>query len=439
MKKPDPIFGFMLIYLGLIVVSIFANHILFSEVFVSLSSSLNLSCAIALSSLTQIDGNVFSDQVPVSYHLFSLIISQISGIIILSWLLWLYWKLFGNINEKEAGLRKAFKLTILITLISESLLFLFFLYGIPSELTDSGFQNTIIAALSLAINSFTNAGFSHLGQYFKPEILEQNFILQIGIVAGSVLGSLGIFVIYELLSPIKLRERLNDSTIDWSFITKVSVYGTIIILILFSCIFFFIESNNYLEEKNLLDSIIASIYEITSTRGFGFNLAENVEFKFTSALKSLVSIVGAGPFSTGGGLTLLSLMWIYSLLWKNHEKSSPRLPPTGEAGQAGMHFRLTISLAKNLIIYSMITFSIPTLILFVIDSESTVYNSLMNQLELYTTNRFTIKASTDWIISLIRDFTIVAGRIGFVMACFITLRQRKSGYENSNAVLYKFN
>ena len=435
MKKPDPFYGFLLIYLGLIVVSFLAYQLIFTEAFVSSSSPLNLSYAIALSSLTQINGSSFSNQLPASYQLFSLIISQISGIIILSWLLWFYWKLFGNKNEKEAGLRKAFKLTILITLIAESFLFLFFLYGIPTELTDSGFQNKLIAALSLAINSFTNAGYSHSTMYFNLDVLGQNFILQIGIVGGSVLGSLGIFVIYELLSPKKLRERLSDHSIDWSFITKVSVYGTILILILFSCIFFFIESNNYLEEKNLMESIIASIYEISRARGFGLYLADNVEYKFTSVLKILVSIFGAGPFSTGGGLTLLSLIWFYSLLWKNpayrtgrHDKSLPRRPPASETGQAGMHFKIANSLAKNLIIYSLITFCIPTLLLFVIDSESTVYSSLMSQLELYSTNLFMIKPSTDWMTGLIKGFTIIAGRIGFMVACFITLRKHKSGF-----------
>ena len=412
MKKPDPIFGFLLIYFGLIIVSFLGYQIIFDEAIVSSSSFLNLNYAVALSSLIHIDGIAFNENLPVSYLFFSLFISQISGITILSYLLWFYWKLFGTEIEKEAGLRKAFKLTILISFISESLFFLFFLYSIPIELVDSNFQKKLFAALSLAINSFNNAGFPLSSQFFTHGFLEKYYVLQIGIAGGSILGSLGIFVIYELFSPKKLRERLNDSTIDWSFVTKISVYGVILILILFSCILFFIESDNYLKEKNLMESIIASIYEITSARGFGFFLVENVENKFTSAVKLFVSTVGSGPFSTGGGLTLLSLVWVYSLLWKNHEKS--------------MHLLIANSVVKNLIIYSLIAFSIPTLLLFVIDSESTVSNLFINQLQLFNANRLLVTSSSNWYIDLIKSFTIMAGRIGFIVACFITLKQQKN-------------
>ena len=424
-----------MIFSGLIAVSFMANQFFFPasptgvhEVFASSNSALNLSCAVALSSLTHIDGSIFNNNLPMSYLVFSLVISQISGIAILSWLLWFYWKLFGNKKEKEyarlparQGIRKAIRLTVVISLLIESLLFLFFMYSIPVEITDYSLQKKLIAALSLAINSFNNAGFPLWQQVLDHGFLEQNFVLQIGIIGGTVLGSLGIFVIYELLSPIKLRERLNDYTIDWSFITKVSVYGTIFILILFSCIFYFIESNAYLKEKNIIESVIASIYEITSARGFGFYLADNVQYNFTSAIKLFVATVGAGPFSTGGGLTLFSLVWMYSLVWKLRGISLPRR-------QAGMDFIIANSIAKNLIIYSLVAFSIPTFLLFIIDSESTAYNSFMSQLELFTTNRMVLKASSDLTVDLIKSFTVIAGRIGFVIACFITLRQYKSDF-----------
>lgn len=412
MKELDPIVGFLLIYLGLIAVSFLGYQIIFTEVIASPNSISNLNYAVALSSLIHIDGSVFNENLPASYLYFSLIISQISGITILSYLLWYYWKLFGSENEKEAGLRKAFKLTILISFISELLLFVFFLYSISTELVDSSFQKQIIAALSMSINSFNNAGFPQWSQFFHHGFLGQNFILQIGIAGGSVLGSLGIFVIYELFSPMKLRERLNDSTIDWSFITKVSVYGTILILFLFSCILFFTESNDLLMENNLMESIIASIYEITSTRGFGYYLTGNAEIGFNSILKLLVSAIGSGPFSTGGGLTLLSLVWVYTLLWNNHANS--------------LHFRIANSIAKNLIIYSLIAFSFPTILLFILDTESTVFNLFINQLELFNANRLMIISSSNWYIDLIKSSTIIAGRIGFVVACFITLRKYKT-------------
>ena len=192
-----------MIYFGLIVISFSVYSILYSEAFVSLSTSSNFSYSIALSSLTQINGDAFHPGLSGAFLLFSLIITQISGIALLSYLLWFYWKLFGDRGEKRYSIIRAFKLTILISFISELILFLFFLYAIPVELTDFSIQKKSLAALSLSINSFNNAGFTHIYQFFDQGVLEQNFILQIGILGGSIIGSLGIFVIYELFSPLK--------------------------------------------------------------------------------------------------------------------------------------------------------------------------------------------------------------------------------------------
>ncbi|MCK5701480.1 MAG: hypothetical protein KAI29_10015, partial [Cyclobacteriaceae bacterium] len=120
----------------------------------------------------------------------------------------------------------------------------------------------------------------------------------------------------------------------------------------------------------------------------------------------------------------------YSLLWKN--PAYPASPAGGRTGRhekpksshAGMHLQLADSIAKNLIIYSLAAFSIPTLLLIIINSESTAYDTFISQLELFTTNRMSIKASSDLTVDLIKSFTDIAGRIGFIIVCFITLRQQ---------------
>jgi trk system potassium uptake protein TrkH len=406
MRKLSPFFSFLLIFLGLIFLNFSLNQLIFSDVLGSLP---RFSTAIAPAALTQINGPFINQDLPLSYLVLLLIITQLSGIVFLSYLLWFYRKLFGSTEDDRFGLRDAFKLTIIISLISETLLFLFFVYSIPAELADFSLLKRIIFALSLAINSFNNAGVSHL---FTPEILEQNYILQIGLIGGSTLGSLGIFVMYELFSPIKLRERLNDTSIDWSFITKVSVFGTASILIIASIAFYFLELNNFLGDKNLMEAVIASFYEISSARGFGFYLADQVELKFTTVLKILVSFFGSGPFSTGGGISLLGLVWLFSLIWKRNTKSA--------------HIVISKSIVIYFLYYTLITFGIFTFLLILFDSESTIYALLIGQLELFTSNHITLPSSSNGPVDLIRGATLFAGRIGFIAACFLTLKQQKT-------------
>ena len=100
---------------------------------------------------------------PLLFHILSLFIIQTSGLFLLTILLWSFWQLFGETHEKVFNIYKAFRLTVLVTLICESALFLFFLYTIPVEITGNSMAQKIVAALSLAIHSFNNAGFSHAG------------------------------------------------------------------------------------------------------------------------------------------------------------------------------------------------------------------------------------------------------------------------------------
>lgn len=406
MKRPPTFYGFLGIYFGLIFFSFLANQIYFQEI-TSTSSAFNYS--VALASLTQINGDIVNSNISTSFSLYSILISQLAGIIFLSYLLWLYRNLFGSQTEKKLNFGSALRLTILITFLSEIVLFIFFLYAIPIELTDLSFQKKVIAAISLAVGSFTNSGFSTLAYYFKSEVISQNFVLQIGIIAGAFLGNLGIFVVYELLSPIKLRERLANPDIDWSFITKISVYGGILILALGSGIFYVIESNGFLSDKNIIESVIASIYEISSARAFGNSLSETIDSPGSNALKLFISAIGSGPFSTGGGLTLLSLYWIFSLVTTKDQKS--------------IHSKISNSVFKYLLIYSIIIFCLPTIYMIVLKYQSNTVDLLLDQANLFVSNHSIVDSDSDWSVILAKSITNISGRVGFILVCFITLKQ----------------
>ncbi len=408
----NPFYGFLCTYFGLIILCFLAHLYFSSEIFISANSSLSFLSASDLGSLTHIDTNIFKDDLPQSYIVFSFIISQSVGIAILSILLWFYWQLFGSKQDKKNGITKAIKLTIIISLSIESLLFLFFLYIIPAEIVDNNIQKKMLTAISLSINSFNNAGFPFLKQLIPNEFYDRNYIFQLGIVGGAVLGNLGIFAIYELFSPLKLRERLNDHTVDWSPITKISVFGTAIFLAVFSAIHFFSRYGGNLSDINIMESTIASIYNVSSLRGFGYYLNENSRVESSVILNLLASMFGSGPFSTGGGLTTLSLIWAFSLPWKNNNNFS--------------QITIVNSIAKNLLIYCLIAFTIPTILLIVLDSDTSTFNLIINQFWLFFNNHLSIaSSSSSWAVDIIKSITIMAGRISFVVACFITFQQRK--------------
>jgi len=404
----NPFYGFLGTYFGLIILSLLVNLYFDSDIFISTNPSLSFLSASSLGSLTHLNGEIFNNYLPQSFILFSLFITQGTGIAILSILLWFYWQLFGNNQEKKYNIKRAVRLTIIISVLVESFLFIFFLYIIPTEIVENNLQKKILTTISLSINSFNNAGFPFIRQLIPYEFYLKNYILQLGIIGGAALGNLGIFVINELFSPLKLRERLNDHTVDWSIITKISVYGAAIILSLFSLIHFFQNYGNPLNEINIMESIITSIYNVASFRGFGFYLQENSNIEDSLVINLFVVIFGSGPFSTGGGLTLLCLLWMFTVLWKNNNISQIAT------------FNL---IAKNLIIYNTITFSTLTIMLLIAESGALSSKLILNQCWLFFNNNLLISPST-WQAELIKSFTIIAGRISFIVACFMTLKQQ---------------
>lgn len=405
MKKPDPIIGFLMVYFGILGICLLVNKLVFHPYFVDSENSLFL-ISVAQCSLVNAQG--FNKPISLSFTIFALGITQLMGILLLSYSLYFYRRLYAA-AVTHFTIRSAFIETVKVSLLAELILFLFFYYAIPIELTENDLVKKLILTLGLAINSFNNAGIWYFTGLFDPEIINTSFILQLGIIAGITAGSLGIFVVDELASPINLRKRLENPLIDWSLITKISVYGTIVLLLFFSGIYYLTESNNFLARKNLTESVIASLYEISSSRGFGYSVSEHAEYVASSNVKLFASIVASGPFSTGGGLTLLSLLWFGSFFTKNLSRS--------------WDMSVSIKLAKNLFIYILVCFSLLSFLVWFIAPIAQKQTVLWDQWEIFNTRNISIQTSSRWFIDLLKSFTLIAGRISFVIISFLTLRK----------------
>ena len=404
MKKPVSIFGFLMIYIGLIVLYHLSINLIFYFEFTSLSASILHS--IARVSLVGIGGNSHSSS-PFFIH-FSLVITQLSGLLWLTTLLWIYWKLLDKGKKKST--KDALLLTIKVSLICEAGLLIFFLYSVPIELVEHSFQQKILVALNLSITSFNNAGLSDISQLMLQDSIQSSFILQLGIIGGSTLGNLGIFVIDELFAPRNLRKRLANAETDWSLITKISIFVFAAVLFISSGLFFFYEQNNALESKNLIESIITSVYEVSTSRGFGYSITNGVN-QLSELILLLTRMVAAGPFSTGGGLTLITILWVYSFLSKR---------------EASNELIQVNHIAKNLIVYGIIAFGIFTSMRYATDESAKYPGILYDQWMLFSTNTYNSNQESSWLVDMAKGLTIISGRLGFVVACYLTLRKKEN-------------
>ena len=403
MKRLESLTGFAFIYLSLIILIFLINNFLFSDGF-TVSSSGILVISVGQASLTNFNYVSLNNSIYGIYIIWNILVTQLAGLIILTYALWLYRRCVYA-SDGERSLKRAFILTLKISLIAELLLLTFFFYALPIQLANESFINKTLAALSLAIGAFNNAGFLLSEKLLISEAIQSSFVIQIGIIAGSTAGHLGIFVIDELLSPRNLKVRLKNPNIDWSLITKVNVFGTAVILIVFSGIFYILESGSILQDKNIVESIIASAFEITSYRGLG----ETLFVSNYSTLKYITSIFGSGPFSTGGGFTMIFFLWLYAAI--SGKKLSTELD---------IFYRI----GKNLLVYTLISFGVLAILFLLFHNSSPAELGLL--WSVFTTNRLPNSGANLWSSDILLSLTNALGRIGFIVACFLALKNLRN-------------
>ncbi len=381
----------VLVYLLIILISAAGNYLFHHNSGNNLSPGAVFVSSIAPSTLTH--GVLANNSIPsISNILFVILILQLTGLLFNTTLFWLCRQIFGDTSEEKSSFRDAFITTFWITLICQSLLIVFFLYSIPVSEVPEG--RKIWAVIALSAGSFHLAGIPFYNSFFSNTFLGQNFIVQLGITGGITLGSMGIYVLHELFSIRRLRQRLADTSIDWSFITKVSVFIGGVVIAISSLLFWLMEKDQLLSGKNITESAIAAVYEVSAARGFGVSIFDEGK---TEPLTSFVSMALAGPFSNGGGLTLLILVALV-FVYKSGRKSM-------ELRQMGRFFRMLIIISGiSLMVYSV----------------GLLFGSLSfpQIIPTFTGNSVSISAEISWSSAVWLSWLMVTGKTEFILAGF---------------------
>lgn len=401
MSKARGFLLFLLAYLLFTVAVFFVNYTYFSDHFADKSAN-----GIWLFSVCQVTLTHFSFEAAgdasVLFMLFSILTSQASGLTFYTVLLWLFHQLFTDRKKAPFSLKKALCTTLLVSAICETALFAFFFYGIPGELTGGDMLQKLLASLTLAVNSFNNAGFSLEPLFFQSGVVQNNFMIQIGIIGGALLGGLGIFVLIDMFSPVRLRQRLHNPAIDWNFMTKLSLYGGVVMLAGF-LIQFLLTQKSILSDKNILESMAIGLTEATAARGFGMHISGATETGLSSISYYILAFTGSGPFTTAGGTSLLGLLFIYGIFKK---KSS--LPGNIHTGYL---------ITRNWIIVTLESLPILWLLNYTFSLAIT-----SNELhDIYLTNNMAGGSAENFSSLAIKTLTNITGRLSFILACFMTL------------------
>ena len=206
----------------------------------------------------------------------------------------------GKILELDSWkqIRRILLFIVSVTFISEFIGTLF----IYSALNNSHYGPTAWFIASFhAISSFCSAGITLLDGGMSG--YSDSIIMIIVTMALIFIGELG-FVTWQEISDW-IYAKLQRKTYRFSLHSKLILYGSIILLICSSIIFWILEHNNILQGVPLTKTILDTLFYAVSFRSTGFLLAGIGSFHLATIMLILaLAFIGASPGSTGSGIKL---------------------------------------------------------------------------------------------------------------------------------------
>ena len=190
---------------------------------------------------------------------------------------------YGKLKQR---LKEVIKYTTVIQIIGAILLAVDF---IPRF----GIRNGIWYSIFYSITAFCNAGFDMIGDT-SLEIFAKNIYVNIVFIILMFLGSIGYFVIEDIIGAIKKK-----SFIHISFHTKIVLTASLIIYLVSIMLLKIAEPN-----LTWLEAVFTSV--AVRTTGFStINMAETLPI--TKLIISFLMIIGGAPGSTSGGIRITSI------------------------------------------------------------------------------------------------------------------------------------
>lgn len=192
----------------------------------------------------------------------------------------------NNYGKLKQRLKEVIKYTIVIQIIGAILLAVDF---IPRF----GIKNGIWYSIFHSITAFCNAGFDIIGDT-SLEIFAKNIYVNIVFIILMFLGSIGYFVIEDIIGAIKKKRFIHIS-----FHTKIVLTASLIIYLVSIMLLKIAEPN--------LTWLEAAFTSVTArTTGFStINMAGTLPI--TKLIISFLMIIGGAPGSTSGGIRITSI------------------------------------------------------------------------------------------------------------------------------------
>jgi potassium uptake TrkH family protein len=176
-------------------------------------------------------------------------------------------------------------------------------------------SSKIFFSIFHSISAFCNAGFSTLSSgLYDPQVVD-NYFLQMVICWLIVTGGIGYYVMINHFRYVRsffsyLMFKFNFINTEQvkrkkllSINSVLVVYTTLILLILGTLGFYFLENDGVLTGKSFFQKMLVSFFNSVTARTAGFNNVDMTALSVPTLLMiAFLMWIGASPGSTGGGI-----------------------------------------------------------------------------------------------------------------------------------------
>ena len=309
----------------------------------------------------------------------------------------------NNYSKLRLRLKEVIKYTLVIELIGSIFLSIAFvpMYGIKQGIWYSIFHS---------ITAFCNAGFDLFGTS-SFTIFTDNIYINVVFIILMFLGSVGFFVIEDIINSIKEKRFIH-----LSFNTKIVLTTTLIIYLL-SVILIKIA------EPNL--TILQVLFSSVTCRTTGFSTINMGDTNsITKIIISLLMMIGGAPSSTSGGIRITSIAIIFLTI-----RSALRNKKDVISFYKKIDFQTIKQALTNIFISSIIVFI--AILLFVKIQDIELSNVLFMCVSAFSATGLSVVdvSNLEFISKVILMILMFIGRVGPISILSIFIFNKK---ENKN-------
>jgi potassium uptake TrkH family protein len=203
-----------------------------------------------------------------------------------------------SLLSSKGLLRKVFLFSLFIEIIGMILIY----FSWSPDIKFDHLEDQLFYSVFHSISAYNNAGFTLFTDGLFNTMLNGSYSMHLIIALLIILGAIGFPVIEDILSIKRLKKALFKRNFGFKLNTRISLYTSVVLIIMGMIMFYFLEQNNTLNNMSIYAQLTTSFFQ-SVTRTAGFNTVD-IALVGTPMLLIFIFLmfIGGAPGSFGGGI-----------------------------------------------------------------------------------------------------------------------------------------